>query len=89
MYQARSRVGGHGPLWYPRRKQLDWFDILNKKRTIKSAPGALSWSFDDYAWAAGRVAAQLQNVLHDAPKQGKTLACNIQARGETEPQVIL
>ncbi|EBA13178.1 SMP-30/gluconolactonase/LRE family protein [Roseobacter sp. CCS2] len=40
---------GEGPLWHPLRKQLFWFDILEKRLHTKGH----HWQFDDYVSAAG------------------------------------
>ena len=40
---------GEGPLWHPQRKQLFWFDILQKRLHTKGQ----HWQFDDYVSAAG------------------------------------
>lgn len=44
---------GEGPLWHPLRKQLFWFDILQKKLYSKKEQESYQWSFDRHVSAAG------------------------------------
>lgn len=46
---------GEGPLWHPERRQLFWFDILNRRLLSRDNDTALTWQFDEYVSAAGWV----------------------------------
>ena len=52
-FDNRACVLGEGPLWHPTRKQLFWFDILNKKLLSRSDDRPLEWVFDDTVSTAG------------------------------------
>ena len=54
---------GEGPLWHPERRELFWFDILNKKLLTR----AQNWTFDEHVSAAGWVD---QNTLLIASETG-------------------
>ena len=49
IFDGRQSVLGEGPIWHPLRKQLFWFDILERKLITQSQ----SWVFDRYVSAAG------------------------------------
>lgn len=53
IFDARPCELGEGPLWHPVRKELFWFDILN--RTLHSK--AQSWTFPELVSAAGWISA--------------------------------
>ncbi|AFK55653.1 Smp-30/Cgr1 family protein (plasmid) [Tistrella mobilis KA081020-065] len=56
IYDARICRLGEGPLWHPRRGQLFWFDILDRRLLSRSPAGdGLSWLFPDMVSAAGWV----------------------------------
>ncbi|MEP0960854.1 MAG: SMP-30/gluconolactonase/LRE family protein [Roseobacter sp.] len=55
VFDERSCTLGEGPLWHPTRKQLFWFDILEKKLLTRDAAGQRDWSFDEDVSAAGWV----------------------------------
>lgn len=46
---------GEGPLWHPLRKQLFWFDILNRRLMSQSDDGPQEWHFAEMVSAAGWV----------------------------------
>lgn len=54
-YDTRRCELGEGVLWHPLRKQLFWFDILNKKLLSRNGDQPLSWDFDECVSAAGWV----------------------------------
>jgi len=43
---------GEGPLWHPLRRQLFWFDILDRRLLTRAAGRARSWRFDAMVSAA-------------------------------------
>lgn len=49
VYDTRRCQLGEGPLWHPERKELLWFDILDKKLLSKNN----EWQFDEHVSAAG------------------------------------
>ncbi len=49
VYDPRKCTLGEGPLWHPLRKELFWFDILNKQLMCKER----HWQFEEYVSAAG------------------------------------
>lgn len=50
----RSCTLGEGAFWHPTRKQLFWFDILNKKLLSQDKNhDPLEWNFDEFVSAAG------------------------------------
>ena len=55
VYDARICALGEGPLWHPLRKQLFWFDILNRKFLSQTAAGPQEWHFPEMVSAAGWV----------------------------------
>ncbi|MEM9576623.1 MAG: SMP-30/gluconolactonase/LRE family protein [Pseudomonadota bacterium] len=55
VFDDRACTLGEGPLWHPLRKQLFWFDIMERKLMTRDATGPQEWSFDDYVSAAGWV----------------------------------
>ncbi|WP_282169565.1 SMP-30/gluconolactonase/LRE family protein [Ruegeria atlantica] len=46
---------GEGPLWHPERKQLFWFDIINKRLMTQTGVEQHSWQFSEHVSAAGWV----------------------------------
>jgi len=44
---------GEGAFWHPTRKQLFWFDILEKKLLTVDNKNPLEWQFDEHVSAAG------------------------------------
>ena len=46
LFDQRSCTLGEGPLWHPERKQLFWFDIINKKLMTLVNSTVLEWKFD-------------------------------------------
>ncbi|WP_208985936.1 SMP-30/gluconolactonase/LRE family protein [Labrenzia sp. OB1] len=55
IFDERRCELGEGPLWHPGRRQLFWFDILNKRLMSNENGAAKSWQFDEYVSAAGWV----------------------------------
>lgn len=55
VFDNRACTLGEGPLWHPLRKQLFWFDILERKLMTQSANGQQAWEFDETVSAAGWV----------------------------------
>lgn len=55
IFDKRTCTLGEGPLWHPLRKQLFWFDILDKKLLSRQNDELLEWQFDEYVSAAGWV----------------------------------
>lgn len=53
IFDQRACQLGEGPLWHPIRKQLFWFDILEKKLYSKKDQKLYQWSFDRHVSAAG------------------------------------
>ncbi len=46
---------GEGPLWHPGRRQLFWFDILNKRLHTRGGGQGACWQFEEHVSAAGWV----------------------------------
>lgn len=44
---------GEGPLWHPERRQLFWFDIVNKRMMTRDGETPQSWEFDEHVSTAG------------------------------------
>lgn len=44
---------GEGPLWHPERRQLFWFDILDKRLLSRRDGQPLEWQFEEQVSAAG------------------------------------
>jgi sugar lactone lactonase YvrE len=55
IFDTRKCELGEGPLWHPKRGQLFWFDILNKKLLSRMGDTALEWQFNEMCSAAGWV----------------------------------
>ncbi len=55
IFDDRSCTLGEGPLWHPARKQLFWFDIIERKLMTRDDTGPHEWTFDEYVSAAGWV----------------------------------
>jgi sugar lactone lactonase YvrE len=55
IFDSRTCELGEGPLWHPKRGQLFWFDILNKKLLSRVGDTALEWQFNEMCSAAGWV----------------------------------
>lgn len=53
IFDPRACSLGEGPLWHPSRKQLFWFDIIEKKLLTRDETGPIEWSFDEHVSAAG------------------------------------
>ncbi len=53
IFDNRACALGEGPLWHPLRKQLFWFDILNRRLLSRSEEGPQEWHFADMVSAAG------------------------------------
>ena len=53
VFDNRSCTLGEGPLWHPLRKQLFWFDIVEKKLLTNEQGKAQEWQFDETVSAAG------------------------------------
>ncbi|MEM6563367.1 MAG: SMP-30/gluconolactonase/LRE family protein [Pseudomonadota bacterium] len=52
VFDDRRCTLGEGALWHPRRKQLFWFDIVEKRLMSQCGDKQLSWAFDDPVSAA-------------------------------------
>lgn len=79
IFDSRQCTLGEGPLWHPLRKQLFWFDIIEKKLLSRHNHGLLEWKFDEYVSAAGWV--DQDNLL--IASQSKLFKFNV-ATGESE-----
>lgn len=55
VFDDRSCVLGEGPLWHPLRKQLYWFNILDKKLLTRDSVSPREWTFEETVSAAGWV----------------------------------
>lgn len=55
IFDSRRCFLGEGPLWHPQRKQLFWFDIINRELLTQSEGKTLNWHFREMASAAGWV----------------------------------
>jgi len=55
LFDERQCSLGEGPLWHPERKQLFWFDILNRQLLSRDGDKPLVWQFEEYVSAAGWV----------------------------------
>lgn len=55
IYDDRPCELGEGPLWHPERKQLFWFDIVNKRLMTRANDEPQSWDFAEHVSAAGWV----------------------------------
>ncbi len=55
VFDERQCLLGEGPLWHPERRQLFWFDILNKRLLSRENGTPRTWQFDEYVSAAGWV----------------------------------
>lgn len=53
VHDARPCSLGEGPLWHPTRRQLFWFDIIEKRLMTRTATGPQDWHFDEEVSAAG------------------------------------
>lgn len=53
LFDQRQCSLGEGAFWHPTRKQLFWFDILEKKLLTVDNEMPLEWQFDEYVSAAG------------------------------------
>lgn len=53
IFDLRQCNLGEGALWHPTRKQLFWFDILEKKLLTVDNGNPLEWQFDEHVSAAG------------------------------------
>ncbi|MFK7745141.1 MAG: SMP-30/gluconolactonase/LRE family protein [Roseobacter sp.] len=53
VFDTRACRLGEGPLWHPERKQLFWFDIVEKQLLSRGPDGPLTWQFDEPVSAAG------------------------------------
>ena len=58
LFDQRSCTLGEGPLWHPERKQLFWFDIINKKMMSRVNSKAFEWQFDHHVSAAGWISQE-------------------------------
>lgn len=53
LFDKRRCALGEGPLWHPERKQLFWFDILEKRMFSRRGKSTSEWVFDTHHSAAG------------------------------------
>ena len=58
---------GEGAFWHPERRQLFWFDILNRKLMTRTASGPSEWITPDLTSAAGWIT---RDVLFLASESG-------------------
>ncbi|WP_298836937.1 SMP-30/gluconolactonase/LRE family protein [uncultured Roseobacter sp.] len=56
---------GEGALWHPLRRQLFWFDILDRKLLTRENGAEKSWAFDEEVSAAGWI-SQTQLLIASA-----------------------
>jgi sugar lactone lactonase YvrE len=47
IFDSRTCELGEGPLWHPKRGQLFWFDILNKKLLTLADGAVQEWQCDE------------------------------------------
>ncbi len=55
IYDDTSCELGEGPLWHPKRDQLFWFDILNRRLLTREGGKTRQVEFNEYVSAAGWV----------------------------------
>ena len=55
VFDERQCLLGEGPLWHPDRRQLFWFDILNRQLLTRENGSPKSWQFQEFVSAAGWV----------------------------------
>lgn len=55
IFDARRCTLGEGPLWHPERRQLFWFDIIEKRLLSRAGEDTFEWQFDEHVSAAGWV----------------------------------
>lgn len=77
---------GEGPLWHPERKQLFWFDIMERKLLTVEEGRERHWEFETYVSAAGwvdrdrmMVATARALVLFDLNTGAQTKVCDLEA----------
>ncbi len=62
IYDQRPCELGEGALWHPLRKQLFWFDILNKSLLSVDRDGPQLWRFPEMVSAAGWVSRDVMLI---------------------------
>jgi sugar lactone lactonase YvrE len=72
---------GEGPLWHPTRKQLFWFDILNRRLYWKDGQTRSQHQFDTYVSAAGWIDDERLLVASDT-------SLNLFNIGSSETQIL-
>lgn len=86
VFDGRQCTLGEGPLWHPERRQLYWFDILNRQLLTRQDEIERSWQFDEYVSAAGWVsraemliASASRLFLFDLETEARTKLCDLEA----------
>lgn len=86
IFDDRRCLLGEGPLWHPERKQLFWFDILNKQLLTQANGAEKFWQFDEHVSAAGWVSAHALLVasesslfLFDLDTGAQQMLCELEA----------
>jgi len=86
LFDDRQCTLGEGPLWHPERRQLFWFDILNRRLLSRENDTPRSWQFDEYVSAAGWVsrtelliASQSKLFLYDLETEKSQKLCDLEA----------
>jgi len=86
LFDDRQCTLGEGPLWHPERRQLFWFDILNRRLLSRDNGTPLTWQFDEYVSAAGWVsrtelliASQSRLFLFDLETESSRRLCDLEA----------
>ena len=59
LFDSRNCKLGEGVFWHPLRKELFWFDILNKRLLSKSEKYQKEWNFEQYVSAGGWISSTL------------------------------
>ncbi|WP_269585709.1 SMP-30/gluconolactonase/LRE family protein [Roseibium sp. Sym1] len=85
-FDDRQCTLGEGPLWHPERRQLFWFDILNRQLLSRDNGSPRCWQFDEYVSAAGWVsrselliASQSKLFLFDLETESARKLCDLEA----------
>lgn len=86
LFDDRRCTLGEGPLWHPERRQLFWFDILNRQLLSRDNGTPCTWQFDEYVSAAGwvsrnelLVASQTRLFLFDLETKSDRTLCELEA----------
>ncbi|MEM5582833.1 SMP-30/gluconolactonase/LRE family protein [Roseibium sp. AS2] len=86
VFDDRTCRLGEGPLWHPERRQLFWFDILNRRLLSRDNGTPRTWQFGEYVSAAGWVsrselliASQSKLFLFDLETEASSKVCDLEA----------